>query len=167
MSNNNGEKGDLLLELFSEEIPARMQIGSEKQLTSLFEKSLMDRDIIHRQTAATTVKHIALGVCGLDCEDALLHLMNFVWPNVLEISPHVINAVMEAVEGLIAALGPGRIFMYISQGLYHPARKIRDTYWKIYNSLYIFGQDALTPIYPKLEDDTINVYRRNCLELFI
>ena len=45
MSNNNGEKGDLLLELFSEEIPARMQISSEKQLTSLFEKSLMNRDI--------------------------------------------------------------------------------------------------------------------------
>ena len=45
MSNNNGEKGDLLLELFSEEIPARMQIDSEKQLTSLFEKSLMNRDI--------------------------------------------------------------------------------------------------------------------------
>ena len=45
MSNNNSEKADLLLELFSEEIPARMQIGSEKQLTSLFEKSLMNRDI--------------------------------------------------------------------------------------------------------------------------
>jgi splicing factor 3B subunit 1 len=134
---------------------------------SLLEDSLMDRDIIHRQTAATTVKHLALGVCGLDCEDALMHLLNFVWPNILEISPHVINAVMEAIEGLITALGPGRIFLYISQGLYHPARKIRDAYWKIYNSLYIFGQDALTPIYPKLEDDTINVYRRIHLELFI
>ena len=127
----------------------------------------MDRDVIHRQTASTTVKHIALGVSGLDCEDALLHLMNFVWPNILEVSPHVINAVMEAVEGLIVALGPGRIFMYALQGLYHPARKIRDTYWKIYNSLYIFGQDSLTPIYPRLEDDTINTYRRNHLELFI
>ena len=45
MSKNKGEKGNLLLELFSEEIPARMQIGSEKQLTNLFEKSLMNRDI--------------------------------------------------------------------------------------------------------------------------
>ena len=136
-------------------------------VSSLLEDSLMDRDVIHRQTASTTVKHIALGVSGLDCEDALLHLMNFVWPNILEVSPHVINAVMEAVEGLIVALGPGRIFMYALQGLYHPARKIRDTYWKIYNSLYIFGQDSLTPIYPRLEDDTINTYRRNHLELFI
>ena len=45
MSKNKGEKGNLLLELFSEEIPARMQTGSEKQLTNLFEKSLMNRDI--------------------------------------------------------------------------------------------------------------------------
>ena len=45
MSKNKDEKGNLLLELFSEEIPARMQTGSEKQLTNLFEKSLMNRDI--------------------------------------------------------------------------------------------------------------------------
>ena len=45
MSKNKGEKGNLLLELFSEEIPARMQTGSEIQLTNLFEKSLMNRDI--------------------------------------------------------------------------------------------------------------------------
>ena len=45
MSKNKGEKGNLLLELFSEEIPARMQTDSEKQLTNLFEKSLMNRDI--------------------------------------------------------------------------------------------------------------------------
>ena len=37
MSKNKGEKGNLLLELFSEEIPARMQTGSEKQLKNLFE----------------------------------------------------------------------------------------------------------------------------------
>ena len=45
MSKNKGDKGNLLLELFSEEIPARMQTGSQTQLTNLFEKSLMNRDI--------------------------------------------------------------------------------------------------------------------------
>jgi splicing factor 3B subunit 1 len=49
----------------------------------LLEDALMDRDMIHRQTAAATVKHISLGVVGLGCEDALLHLLNFVWPNIL------------------------------------------------------------------------------------
>ena len=26
------------------------------------------------------------------------------------------------------------------QGLFHPARKVRDVYWRIYNSLYIASQ---------------------------
>ena len=34
----------------------------------------------------------------LGCEDALVHLLNFVWPNIFETSPHVINAVFEAIE---------------------------------------------------------------------
>ena len=27
-----------------------------------------------------------------------------------------------------------------SQGLFHPARKVREVYWKIYNTLYIGSQ---------------------------
>ena len=39
------------------------------------------------------------------------------------------------------------------QGLFHPARKVRDVYWKIYNTLYIGGQDALVAGYPKVPND--------------
>jgi splicing factor 3B subunit 1 len=136
-------------------------------ISPLLEDSLMDRDMVHRQTAATTVKHIALGAVGLGCEDALLHLLNFVWPNIFEESAHVINAVMEAVEGLMVALGPAKLMMYVLQGLYHPARKVRDVFWKVYNSLYIFGQDALVAVYPRLENDGVRNYQRTHLELFI
>lgn len=41
---------------------------------------------------------MSLGVAMLGCEDALVHLLNFVWPNIFETSPHVINAVFEAIE---------------------------------------------------------------------
>ena len=133
----------------------------------LLEDALMDRDMVHRQTAATTVKHIALGVVGLGCEDALQHLLNHVFPNIFEESPHVINAMMEAIEGCIVTLGPGKMFQYVLQGLYHPSRKVRDVYWKIYNSIYIYGQDALVAAYPRIEDDGVNSYRRTHLELFI
>lgn len=136
-------------------------------IAPLLQDSLMDRDMVHRQTAATTVKHIALGTVGLGCEDALLHLLNFVWPNLFEESAHVINACMEAIEAMIVALGPAKMFQYVMQGLFHPARKVREVYWKIYNSAYIYGQDALTPAYPRLEDDGANNYRRTHLELFI
>ncbi|RYG68655.1 hypothetical protein EON64_04715, partial [archaeon] len=125
----------------------------------LLEDALMDRDLVHRQTACVTVKHLALGVSGLGCEDALLHLLNFVWPNLFEESPHLIAACMEALEGLMVGLGVGVLLQYALQGLFHPARKVRDAYWKTYNSLYILNQDALTAYYPRLEDERTNCYQ--------
>jgi splicing factor 3B subunit 1 len=101
-------------------------------VTPLLEDALIDRDLVHRQTACTAVKHMALGVVGMGCEDAMHHLLNLVWPNVLETSPHVINAVMEALEGLRVALGPGILLNYILHGLFHPARRVREIYWKVY-----------------------------------
>lgn len=70
-------------------------------VTPLLEDALMDRDLVHRQTAATTVQHMALGVAGLGCEDALTHLLNYVWPNIFETSPHVINGVMGESTGVL------------------------------------------------------------------
>ncbi|KGN53720.1 splicing factor 3B subunit 1 [Cucumis sativus] len=136
-------------------------------VTPLLEDALMDRDLVHRQTAASAVKHMALGVAGLGCEDALVHLLNYVWPNIFETSPHVINAVMEAIEGMRVALGAAVVLNYCLQGLFHPARKVREVYWKIYNSLYIGAQDALVASYPALEDGENNVYSRPELAMFI
>lgn len=50
--------------------------------------------------------------------------------------------------------------LFSSQGLFHPARKVRDVYWKIYNSLYIGGQDALVIGYPRISNDPKNQYAR-------
>ncbi|KAG0075395.1 Splicing factor 3B subunit 1 [Linnemannia elongata] len=133
-------------------------------VTPLLEDALMDRDLVHRQTACTTVKHMSLGVVGLGCEDALLHLLNFVWPNIFETSPHVINAVMDAIDALAVALGPATILQYVVQGLFHPARKVREIYWKIYNNMYIGAQDGVIPFYPSIDNDDVNRYERS--ELF-
>ena len=48
---------------------------------------------------------------------------------------HLITGVLEAIEAMRVALGPTKIMQYALQGLFHPARKIRNVYWKIYNSL--------------------------------
>ncbi len=53
-------------------------------VTPLLEDALMDRDAVHRQTASSAVQHLAIGCVGLGVEDALVHLMNYVWPNVFE-----------------------------------------------------------------------------------
>jgi splicing factor 3B subunit 1 len=95
-------------------------------VVTMLEDALTDRDLVHRQTASTIVKHLALGVAGLGCEDSMLHLMNLVWPNCFETSPHVIGAVMDAIEAMRVALGPGVLLSYVLQGLFHPARKVRE-----------------------------------------
>eukprot|EP00753_Platysulcus_tardus_P007812 PLAT15498.2.p1 GENE.PLAT15498.2~~PLAT15498.2.p1 ORF type:complete len:1244 (-),score=643.27 PLAT15498.2:82-3477(-) len=133
----------------------------------MLEDALSDRDAVHRQTACTAVRHLALGVQGLGCEDALTHLLNFVWPNIFETSPHVINAVMEAIEALRVSLGPMRLLQYTLAGMFHAARRVRETYWKLYNILYMYSEDALVPIYPRLEDDGVNRYTRTYLQLVV
>jgi splicing factor 3B subunit 1 len=95
-------------------------------VVTMLEDALTDRDLVHRQTASTIVKHLALGVAGLGCEDSMLHLMNLVWPNCFETSPHVIGAVMDAIEAMRVTLGPGVLLSYVLQGLFHPARKVRE-----------------------------------------
>ena len=144
----------------------------------LLEDALMDRDMVHRQTACATVKHLALGLQGAGCEDVLQHLLNYVWPNVFETSPHLIAAVFDAVEALRVSLGPQRLLQHVLQGLFHPARRVRETFWRLYNSLYVASADALTPAYPRLVDDEDAAaaggagalggrYRRTYVELMI
>ncbi|ANQ07747.1 Splicing factor [Plasmodium coatneyi] len=117
----------------------------------LLEHALMDRDLVHRQIATWACKHLALGCFGLNREDALIHLLNYVWPNIFETSPHLIQAVIDSIDGFRVALGPAIIFQYLVQGIFHPSRKVREIYWKIYNNVYIGHQDSLVPIYPPFE----------------
>jgi len=119
----------------------------------LLEDALIDRDQVHRQTAASVVKHIALGVVGLGCEDAMLHLLNLVWPNVFETSPHVIDRMIEAIDAIRVAVGTGPVANYLWAGLFHPARKVRAPYWRVWNEAYVMSADAFVPYYPNFEND--------------
>ncbi|OEL29775.1 hypothetical protein BAE44_0009210 [Dichanthelium oligosanthes] len=47
------------------------------------------------------------------------------------------------------------------------ARKVREVYWKIYNSLYLGAQDALVAAYPALEGDGDNIFSRPELAMFV
>ena len=48
--------------------------------------------------------------------------------------------------------------MYVIQGLWHPARRVRQIYWRIYNMFYVGSQDSLVPFRPILKDDKYNQY---------
>lgn len=121
-------------------------------VTPLLEDALIDRDQVHRQTAASVVKHIALGVVGLGCEDAMIHLLNLLTPNLFETSPHVIDRIIEAIDAIRMAVGTGPVMNYVFSGLFHPARKVRTPYWRLYNDAYVQSADAMVPYYPNLMD---------------
>ena len=122
-------------------------------VTPLLEDALIDRDQVHRQTAASVVKHIALGVVGLGCEDAMLHLLNLLYPNIFETSPHVIDRMIEAIDAVRVAVGTGVVLNYVWAGLFHPARKVRTPYWRLYNDAYVHAADSMVPYYPNLDDE--------------
>ena len=124
-------------------------------VTPLLEDALIDRDQVHRQTAASVVKHVALGVVGLGCEDAMIHLLNLLYPNLFETSPHVIDRIVEAIEAVRMAVGAGVVMNYVWAGLFHPARKVRTPYWRLFNDAYVYGADAIVPYYPNLEGEGV------------
>ena len=95
---------------------------------------------------------MALGVNGFGCEDALTHLLNYVWPNIFETSPHLINAITAAIAGIRTAIGPGIMMNYLGPGLFHPARKIREIYWIMYNETYVQQADSMVPYYANFSE---------------
>lgn len=117
-------------------------------ITPLLEDALTDRDLVHRQTAADVTKHIALNSIGAGREDAFVHLLNLVIPNIYETSPHVIGRVVDSLESLNMVLGPGIFMNYIWSGLFHPATVVRTAFWRVYNLVYVLQSDALVPYYP-------------------
>ncbi|KAI3657657.1 hypothetical protein MP638_007439 [Amoeboaphelidium occidentale] len=127
-------------------------------IAPLLEDALMDRDLVHRQTSCSAIKHLALGCFAADREDVLHHLLNFVWPNIFETTAHIHLAFNDAIEGLRVALGGGIIALYVIQGLFHPARKVRECYWRMFNSIYWSSQDALVPFIAPVPNEGNNTY---------
>ena len=134
-------------------------------ITPLLLDSLTDRDLVHRQISANVIKNIALGSYCQGYENAFINFLNLIWPNIFETSPHVILQIMESIECLNIVLGCNIILKYIWSGLFHPSRKVRETYWKIYNNIYIASCSSMVPYYPSFKqlgpvlgpiDDTVD-----------
>lgn len=136
-------------------------------ITPLLEDAFTDRDQVHRQLAANAAKNLAMGVFGYGCEDALQHLLNFLFPNIFETSAHVITAVIEAIDSIRFSMGSGIALLYIVQGLFHPARKVREIYWKMYNNLLIGSQESVVPAYPEIPDEEGFTFSRNVLNVLL
>ena len=67
MSKIDAQKGDLLVEFFSEEIPARLQVGSGEQLENLFVKKLVSREVSFVSCKTYTgPRHLAIIIRDID-----------------------------------------------------------------------------------------------------
>lgn len=126
-------------------------------ITPLLEDALTDRDLVHRQTAATAIKHLALHCIGSGNEDAFIHMLNLLIPNIFETSPHVIARIIESIQSFCHVLGPGALLNYLWGGLFHPAKNVRQSYWKVYNGVYVQHVDAITPYYPIYDNSSMAI----------
>lgn len=158
---NNVQNGVLkALTFVFEYIDGKMIKDYLYAITTLLQDALTDRDQVHRQTASTVVKHLAL-----NCQDQItdqqidvfIHFLNLLMPNIFETSPHVINRILEAIDSLKNVIGYGRYMNFIWAGLFHPAKKVRTAYWKLYNMAYIQLADAMVPYYP-LQNEELEVF---------
>ena len=69
MNRTDISRGNLLLEFFSEEIPARMQLNSEEQLENLFIKSLLQRDIAFGSFKTfSSPRHLSIIIKNIELE---------------------------------------------------------------------------------------------------
>ena len=61
------------------------------------EDALIDRDQVHRQTAASVVKHIAMRVVGLGCEDAMISTVKVIY---LTVGSTPVTALLHRLNGV-------------------------------------------------------------------
>ena len=133
----------------------------------LLTHALIERDPVHRQIACLAVKNFTIGCFAAGKQDAIIHLLNHLMPNIFETTLHFIDAVIDALEAMQLTLGPGIILQYVMNGLFHPARKARSQFWRIYNNLVIYSGDSLVPYYPLLQNTQSNNYHRDEFDVFI
>lgn len=137
----------------------------------LLERSLTERNPQIRRMGCEVVHQLLLCISGGGYEDVAQHLLNYVHPNLItpEKGKEQLRLISSSVECMLAAqlsLGPGYILPYLTQGLFHPARRIRAVYSRAYNHLIACGRggDGLVPYFPAVKDTPTNLYERHMLQ---
>jgi splicing factor 3B subunit 1 len=74
---------------------------------------------------------------------------------------------LDAIEGTSLAIGPARVMNFTVAGLFHPARRVRMVYWKIYNHLYYNFQDKMVSCFPHVPNEEGRKYDRDVLDIMI
>lgn len=105
--------------------------GCLHMLLPLVEDALTEPDAAHRALGMRLVQRIAVCSRTSPRVPVLVHLLNYVFPNVLETERSVRTAFDRCIEALCTALGGHYLYKYVVQGLYHPAQRVRRRYWEV------------------------------------
>lgn len=105
--------------------------GCIYMLLPLAEDALTEPDVAYRALGMRLVQHIAMCSHTNPCVPVLVHLLNFVFPNVLEKERSIRNEFDQCIEALCSVLGGHYLYKYVVQGLYHPAQRVRRRYWEV------------------------------------
>ncbi|CCW62243.1 unnamed protein product [Phytomonas sp. EM1] len=148
-------------------------------LIPLLERSLTETSIQMRRMAVEACQAVIFSVAGQnDFEDVAIHFLNFIHPNIVELISKnetqisgerlkMVTAVVSYYEAARLVLGSGRLLQYLLQGLFHPAKKVRDIYRRTYNMIYMGSPEGLVPYYPRLSHDESHTFERYELEILV
>lgn len=146
-------------------------------LVPLLERALTETSIQHRRMAVEAARAILLAVAGQDgFQEVTIHLLNFVYPNIVELlagtstvvgeeRKKMIVAVVSFIEAARLIVGSAAIMQYLYQGMFHPAKKVCDIFRKTYNLIYHANPEGMLNSYPMVEDDDTHRYKRH--ELYV
>jgi splicing factor 3B subunit 1 len=146
-------------------------------LVPLLERALTETSIQHRRMAVEAARAILMAVAGQDgFQDVTIHLLNFIYPNIVELlagtsavvgeeRKKMIVAVLSFIEAARLIVGSAAVLQYLYQGMFHPSKKVCDIYRKTYNLVYHANPEGLLNSYPLVEDDERHKYQRH--ELYV
>ncbi|OBA27962.1 ARM repeat-containing protein, partial [Hanseniaspora valbyensis NRRL Y-1626] len=127
-------------------------------MVPMLEHALTDRNIVLRQTASTVVKSLAVSCKSCDREDAFIHFLNLLIPNIFETSPHAIERMRSAITSLRVTIGTDILMQYIWAGLTHPSTTVKESYFAVFNIIKEEEEERLVRCYPLNEvEELINV----------
>ncbi|KAL6928818.1 hypothetical protein ACO0SA_002148 [Hanseniaspora valbyensis] len=127
-------------------------------MVPMLEHALTDRNIVLRQTASTVVKSLAVSCKSCDREDAFIHFLNLLIPNIFETSPHAIERIRSAITSLRVTIGTDILMQYIWAGLTHPSTTVKESYFAVFNIIKEEEEERLVHCYPLNEvEELINV----------
>lgn len=59
------------------------------------------------------------------------------------------------------------MMLYVLQGLFHPARRVREIYWRVYNNMYVYASHSMVAGYPRMENTEKNNYQMESMDVFL